>query len=229
MEQKIKSKGAKKSFYDVEAPLTSAKISLYGSSAEEFEGRVITLDLTKNLRGKSLELRMRIKNEEGKLKAYPISANISGSYIRRSIRRGTDYIEDSFKANCRDAILIIKPFLITRRRVSRSVRSALRINARKFIESYVKIRIAKELFSDIIANKLQRGIASKLKKIYPLGMSEIRVFEILKEKPLEEIKEEDKKLIEEQIQPKEETIIEDNAKKNENFEAVKSKTRKKKE
>ena len=33
-----------------------------------------------------------------------------------------------------------------------------------------------------MTNKLQKGIASKLKKIYPLAMSEIRVFEFLKEK-----------------------------------------------
>ena len=75
MEQKVKTKGVKKSFYDIEAPMTAVKISLYGGSAEEFEGRVVTLDLTKSLRGRNLELRMRIKNENGKLNATPISVN----------------------------------------------------------------------------------------------------------------------------------------------------------
>ena len=114
------------------------------------------------------------------------------------MRRGIDYVEDSFRVNCRDAILSIKPFLITRKNVSRAVRNALRFNTRKFIDAYIKIRTTKELFSDIISNKLQRGMALKLKKVYPLAMCEIRLFEVLGDKPLEEIKEEDKqKLIEE--------------------------------
>ena len=195
---KSKGKTAKKGFYDVEVPLTALKVSLYGISNEQFEGRTINLDLTKSLRGRSLELKMKIKNEDGKLKAFPIKANLAGSYIRRSMRRGIDYVEDSFKTNCRDAITVIKPFFITRRRVSRSVRQNLRSNAKKYIESYLKIRTTKELFSDIIANKLQKGLALKLKKVYPLAMCEIRAFEILREKPLEEIKEDErKKLIEE--------------------------------
>ncbi|MDO8508964.1 MAG: hypothetical protein Q7S27_04740 [Nanoarchaeota archaeon] len=201
VKQKTESKkrGIKKGFYEVEAPLTAVKISLYGGSMEEFEGRVVNLDLTKSLRGRSLELRMKIKNEDGKLKASPVSANLAGSYIRRALRRGSDYVEDSFKANCRDAVLVVKPFMITRRRVSREVRNAIRVNARKFIEGYLKIRTTKELFSDIIANKLQRGMAAKLKKIYPLAMCEIRVFEIIGEKALEDIKEEERKqLMEEQ-------------------------------
>ncbi len=198
MEQKIKTnKGRtiKKSFYEVEAPLTATKVSLYGGSINEFEGRVITIDLTKSLRGRSLELKMKVKNDNGKLKAVPIVANLAGSFIRRSMRRGIDYVEDSFKTSCRDALIVVKPFLITRRRVSRAVRNNLRVNARNFIEAYFKTRTAKELFSDIIAGKLQKGMAFKLKKVYPLAMSEIRAFEIIGEKPLEEIKGEDKEVI----------------------------------
>ena len=183
MVQKAKVKaGVKKSFFKVDAPLTAAKISLYGGSVEEFEGRFITLDLTKSLRGRSLELRMKVKNEDGKLLAEPMSANLAGSYVRRSMRRGADYVEDSFKIECADAIVLIKPFLITRKKVSRAVRKSLRDNAQKFIKTYVKSRSTRELFSEIISNKLQRGMATKLKKIYPLAMCEIRIFEICGEK-----------------------------------------------
>ena len=195
---KQKVKGVKKGFHDVEAPTTAVKISLYGGLPEEFDGKIVRLDLTKNLRGRSLELKMKIKYEDGKLKAYPIAANLAGSFIRRSMRRGTDYVEDSFQTGCRDALIVVKPFLITRRRVSRAVRKMLREQAKKYIESYVKIRTANELFSDIMANKLQRGMSLKLKKTYPLAMCEIRILEIAGDKPLEEIGEEEKqKLIEE--------------------------------
>lgn len=185
----IVKKGMKKSFYNVEAPITATKISVYGSSLDEFEGRVIKLDLTKSLKGKSIEVRMKIKNEGGKLTANPTSLILAGSYIRRAMRRGIDYVEDSFAANCRDFLVRIKPFMITRRKVSRSVRNNLRNNAKNYIEGYVKIRTAKELFSDIMTNKLQKGLVTKLKKTYPLAMCEIRIFEIEGEKSKEEIQE----------------------------------------
>ena len=188
--KKTKSKkSAKKSFYNVEVPMTAVKVSLYGPSPEEFDGKVITLDLTKSLRGKNLELKLKIKHEDGKLTATPIKLNLAGSFIRRSMRRGTDYVEDSFKTECRDSIVLIKPFLITRKRVSRAVRKTLRETAQKHIKAYIKIRTAKEIISEIIANKLQRGIALKLKKIYPLAMCEIRFFEIKESKPEDKIEE----------------------------------------
>jgi len=175
-------KSAKKSFYDLDAPMTSVKISLYGSSVEEFDGKVVKLDLTKSLRGRSVELKMKIENENGALRAVPISANLAGSYIRRALRKGSDNVEDSFSAECMDAIVIMKPFLITRMKVSRAVRRVLRDNAKKYILDYIRIRSVKELFSDIITNKLQKGMSLKLKKIYPLAFCEIRVFEVVEKK-----------------------------------------------
>lgn len=180
--RKQKTASKKKGFYEVEAPMTAQKIHLYGSSLEEFDGRVITLDLTRSLRGRSLELKMKVNLINGKLKATPIITTLVGSYIRRMMRRGADYVEDSFKIDCRDSISKIKPFLVTRNRVSRAVRNALRINAKKYIEGHVKIRTAKEIFSDIITGKLQKGMSVKLKKIYPLALCEIRIFEVVKEK-----------------------------------------------
>jgi ribosomal protein S3AE len=192
VKKKVKTKvkrGAKKSFYEVEAPMTAVKISLYGNSPEELDGRIVKLDLTKSLRGKSLDLKMRIKNKDGRLIAEPVSAKLAGSFIRRSMRRGTDYVEDSFEMNCKDAKVSVKPFMITRRRVSRAVRKALRVESRKFLEGYIKIRDTKELFGEILSNKIQRAMVVKLKKIYPLGFCEIRIFEVKGEKSEEEIEE----------------------------------------
>lgn len=182
-EQKAKSKRTmKKTFFEVDAPLTSTKIYLYAGSKEELNGKTVKIDLTKNLRGKSLELMLRIKCSQDKLEAVPESILLAGSYIRRIMRKGTDYSEDSFETECRDSLVRIKPFMITRRRVSRGLLKALRENAKKFLESYLKNRNAEEIFSEIISNKLQKQLAVKLKKTYPLALCEIRVFEILKTK-----------------------------------------------
>ena len=176
--RKVK-KGAKKSFFEVSAPVTATEIQLYAASAEALDGKSVKLDLTKSLRGKSLELKLRIKLSKGKLLAEPESIELSKSYIRRIMRKGTDYCEDSFEVLCRDFMVVVKPFLITRKRVSRAVLRALRENARKHLQTYIKTRNAGELFSELMTNKLQKQLALKLKKIYPLALCEIRVFRVV--------------------------------------------------
>ncbi|MCA9485408.1 MAG: hypothetical protein KC506_01025, partial [Nanoarchaeota archaeon] len=109
------------------------------------------------------------------------------SYIRRVMRKSADYCEDSFEAECRDSIVRIKPLLVTRRRVSRAVLKALRDSTKKLLETYLKTRTSQEVFSELMANKLQKQMATKLKKIYPLALSEIRMLQIVKtleEKPI---------------------------------------------
>ena len=175
-------KGTKKKFFEVKVPLTATKVHVYGASPEELEGRVVRIDMTRSLRGKNLELRAKIKNNNGTLESIPVSLEVMPSYRRRSIRKGTDYIEDSFETECKDAKLRIKPFMIARKRVSRAIRNALREGAKKHLESYVKVRTAEEVFSEITSNKIQREISIKLKKIYPLALCEIRVAEIVPEK-----------------------------------------------
>lgn len=174
---KIK-KGAKKGFFEVKTPLISAKISLYAYAPEQLIGQVIKVDLTRILKGKNFELRMRVtQNSAGELEGEPISLALAGSYIRRMMRTGIDYAEDSFEAECKDKKVRIKPFMITRNKVSRAVRNELRKNARKFLEGYAKGRTALEIFMDLTANKVQRELFMRLKKIYPLALCEIRVFE----------------------------------------------------
>jgi len=175
-------KGAKKSFYEVNAPLTSTKIHLYAISPEDLENKMVKIDLTKTLRGKSLVLKLRVKNTDSGLTAHPENIELAVSYIRRVMRKGTDYVEDSFEAESRDSIVKIKPFLITRRKVSRAVLKALRENARKTLISHIKTRDSEEIFSEIVSNKLQKQLSQKLKKIYPLALCEIRVFQVLKKK-----------------------------------------------
>ncbi|MFH1425647.1 MAG: hypothetical protein ABIG28_02890 [archaeon] len=181
MKHKAKTKkNIKKSFFEVSAPVTATKIHLYASSAEELENKTIKLDLTKNLRGKSLELKLKIKKTDGILSAEPESLELAISYLRRVMRKGTDYCEDSFETQTTDFTARVKPLLVTRKRVSRAVLKAIRENAKKHIEAYFKTRTALDLFQEIMTNKFQKQLSQKIKKIYPLALCEIRVFKLLK-------------------------------------------------
>ena len=168
----------KRKFFEVKVPFTNTKAHLYGSTLEQFENNIIKLDLTRNLRGKNLELRAKVKKVDQELDSDPISLELLTSFVRRMMRKGSDYVEDSFETDCKDGVLRVKPFMLTRKKVSRAIRNELRVATKKFIESHFKIRTIHELFSDTMANKIQRELFIKLKKIYPLSLCEIRVIEV---------------------------------------------------
>ena len=183
MAQEIKKKkNVQKQFFEVKTPMTATSVSLYAASAEELEGKMIKIDLSKSLRGKNMELKMKIKLENGELIAEPVSASILNVYLRKAVRKGTDYVEDSFSVKCKDNELIVKPLLVARNKVSRAIRRELRNAAKDLIVSFATTKTTKEIFTDIMTNKLQKEIAIKLKKIYPLSLSEIRMLEIVKKK-----------------------------------------------
>lgn len=168
----------KKKFFDIELHLINQKVQLLASSKEELTGRTIKIDLTRKLRGKSLEIIFKIK-EKG---AVPHRLHLLGYYIRRMMRKSTNYVEDSFSTKCKNSTLRIKPFLITRKKVSRAVRNALRIKTKQEIQKVVKNKNYEELFSDLLSNKVQKSLSLKLKKIYPLSLCEIRDIYVEKEK-----------------------------------------------
>ncbi len=169
----------KKKFFDVSVPLTASKVKLYAINEEELNGKMVKIDMTKNLKGKNVELRARVTHKDGKIDSELVSLILLPSYIRRIMRRGIDYIEDSFTTSCKDAEIIVKTFMITRNHVSRNIRKEVRNAARKFLEGYSNIKTVKELFSELMTNKLQRSVSLKVKKIYPLAFCEIRWIEVI--------------------------------------------------
>jgi len=94
------------------------------------------------------------------------------------MRKGTNYVEDSFLAQCKDNQMRIKPFLITRRKVSRAVRKALRNKAKEELIKYTETKTSDELFEDLMRNTIQRELSLRLKKVYPLSLCEIRMLNI---------------------------------------------------
>jgi ribosomal protein S3AE len=170
----------KKKFFDVEMPLISKQTQMQAYELSELDGRFLKYDLTRLLKGKSMMLTLKISVEGNEAVGSPKKLDLMAYFLRRMIRKGTNYIEDSFVAECKDSSLRIKPFLITRRKVSRAVRAALRTKAKEELVNYVKDKTAEELFDEVLKNQIQKPLSQKLKKIYPLALCEIRVLEIIK-------------------------------------------------
>ena len=162
----------------MEIPLIRKETQLQAFELKELEGRIVKYDLTRFLRGKSMLAQLNVVVKDDKAIAIPTKITLLPYFIRRMIRKRISYVEDSFETPSQESLLRIKPFLITRKKVSRRVRKALRIACKDFLVNYMKERNKDELFSEAISNYLQKTLSSKLKKIYPLALCEIRILSI---------------------------------------------------
>ncbi|MEM4330745.1 MAG: hypothetical protein QW273_01920 [Candidatus Pacearchaeota archaeon] len=153
---------------------------------QNIEYTQLKLDLTKKLKGKPSEAVLFIKKEGNELHAYPKRIEVLKSYIIRLIRKKTSYVEDSFEGVCKDsAVYRIKPFLVTRRKVPRSIRKALRDKTKEIILQKLKELTFLQSCEAILSESLQKELLHQLKKIYPLSACEIRVFETKDYKKIE--------------------------------------------
>jgi len=168
----------RKRFFKVSIPLIRKETDLQGYEIGDLNGRYIKYDLTRMLRGKSVMLQVKVvvKNEEAT--TIPKGIYLMPYYVRRLVRKGTNYVEDSFITAAGDTQIIIKPFLVTRRKVSRAVRRALRNKAKEELIEYCKTKGVEEIFQDVLMGKLQKMLSFKLKKIYPLSVCEIKTIKV---------------------------------------------------
>lgn len=171
----------RKKFFNVNIPLINKETQLLAYSPEELNGRTIKYDLTRLMRGKSIILQVNVKVDGENITTTPKQIKLMPYYLSRMVRKGTNYVEDSFSTETKDVQIRIKPFLVTRRKVSRAVRKALREKAKEELITYVKSKTAEEIFQDVLRNSLQKQLSLKLKKIYPLSLCEIRVLKVEKE------------------------------------------------
>lgn len=165
----------RKKFIDVEIPMLASTMKILTS--ENFENKTIKLDLTRKMKGKGLTITFKIFEDEKKVIAIPSRMELVKSYIRRIMRKRADYVEDSFQIQCADIKATIKPFLITRKKVSRAIRKNLRNTTREFLIAYVKEKNYTDICTELKNGSLQKTMLPKLKKIYPLSFCDIRVLE----------------------------------------------------
>lgn len=168
----------KKRFFDVEIPILKKETQLQAYELNDLEGRILIYDLTRLLRGKNILAQFKVHIKDDKAEAVPRNIKLLPSFLRRMIRKGTNQIDDSFEAQTKDSKVLIKPFLITRKKIPRKIRKSLRNKAKDELMSYCKEKTSEQIFDDILKNSVQKELSLKLKKIYPLSLCEIRIFKI---------------------------------------------------
>ncbi len=170
----------KQKFFDVELPILNKQTQLYAFDIDELKGRTVTYDLTRLLRGKSVLLKLDVTVDSERATANPKEYVLLPSFLRRTVRKGASWVEDSFITNAKDGKVRIKLFLITRKKVSREVRKALREKAREETMNYIKEKTTAQLFEDLLQGRIQKPLSLRLKKIYPLSLCEIRFLSVEK-------------------------------------------------
>ena len=167
----------KKKFLEIELPLINERTTAMGT-LENLNGKTIKMDLARRTRGKGLEITFQIMNHQGSLIGIPKSMLLTKAYIRRIMRTSISYVEDSFETETKEGVKVsIKPFLITRMKVSRAVRNHLRVESKKLFLEAVKEKTYLEVCSDLFLGSIQKTVQIKLKKVYPLAFCDLRIFE----------------------------------------------------
>ena len=164
----------RKKFFDVDIELLDLSTQVLSTSQEELKGKILRLDLSRFLKGKNAEGVFVITKKDDKLVAVIKDFEMPLSYIRKLIGHETSIVEDSFIVNCSDGKLRVKPFLISRQKVHRSVRNSLRKTAKQEIISFASGKTKQQIFDAVLTTMLQKTVLKKLKKIYPLGVCELR-------------------------------------------------------
>lgn len=162
----------------MEIPLITKTTQLQAYELKDLDGKIITYDLTRILRGKSMLMEFKVKIDGEKATSEAIGSKLMPYYLRRMVKKGTNYVEDSFLLECKDNKLKIKTLLISRRKISRVVRKALKDKAKEELIEYAKDKTTKILFEELLKNQIQKPLSLKLKKVYPLSLCEIRILKV---------------------------------------------------
>lgn len=138
-------------------------------------------NLINDAKKQNVKIVFKIVNVDGdKLNTKFISYNLLPSYIRRVVRRDKLKIEDSFICLTKDNIKIrLKTLMITKDRTKHTILTKIRRETREVITEEIKKQNFLDVLKDIAMNKFQRSLKDHLKKIYPLGICDIKSFEVL--------------------------------------------------
>jgi len=179
------SKIKKKRWFTINSPKLMGEKPIgesYLSDINAAVGRNVTVNLmqlTGDMKSQSASVKFQITGvQDNKLITKICGYNFSPATIKRFVRRRMTRVDLSLMENTKDGVAIrIKPFLLTREKVSRSVEHDLRAKLKEELIDFVKQTPYEELFNMIIKHRLQKELKTILNKIYPVKNIQIRVLE----------------------------------------------------
>ncbi len=184
------SKGVKKKWYTIVAPKDFGNVEIgesLVSDANTLVGRTVKANLnfvTGQSQRHNTKLTFLIKEaKEGKALTEITKYELMSSYVRRAVHRDKTKIEDSILIKTKDNISArIKPLVLTRGKIKSSLRKFLKIELNKYLVDFCKNKNYDDIVGSLVKGFLQRDLRKKLSKIYPISISEVRIFQKTRKK-----------------------------------------------
>ncbi len=146
---------------------------VYVNEPDEALGRRLSINLmalTKDPKKQLFNVEFKIKeikdnNAITELTDYRIQA----AQLKRILKKGRNKVEDSFVyAMKENQKIVIKPILLTKSLVYKTILQEIRRATRKFLFEYTNKNTFPQIMRDIISGKLQKDLRENAKKIYPV-------------------------------------------------------------
>lgn len=178
-------KQKKKIWYEILAPREFNNLVIgetMAFSSDSLIGRATNFNLanlTRDMKKQNMMVRFKIKEvKDGKALTESIGYNMVPAYVKRVVRTGRSKIDDSIEFVTKDKIKVrVKPLILTRTVVKKSVVKHLRKESRIFLKEFIEKQDYSGIFSSITSYNLQRKLKNHLKKVSPIAVCDIRVFE----------------------------------------------------
>ncbi|MGM5480641.1 MAG: hypothetical protein ACQESC_04240 [Nanobdellota archaeon] len=173
----------KKKWFALYAPESFNKVSLGETLLTDsslLNEKYITANMstiTGNMRKNSINMQFKVTRvEEGKGYTRTVGYSMINSAVKRLVRRGKDKVSDSFLVKTKDKDVIrVKPLIITSSCTTKSLQSAVRLEARRLVKEHAFSVGTEAFFSDIFSGKLQKKLKEQCSKFYRLKAVEIRI------------------------------------------------------
>ena len=212
--RKMKDRWKAKTWYSVLAPPAFDNVTIADTLADSPDNLIdrvtgISLqDLTNDFRKSHIMLHFKInKVEESDAYTQFVGHTLTSDYLRRMIRRRRSKIEGVYDATTRDgAVLRVKPFATTDKRIQNSQRKVVREAMKKTITQEAERTTLSEFVKNILDGKIGSDIYKNCKKLYPVKRVEIYKTEVVSQPTV--MKEEKKPKKEEAKEPEKEEVKE---------------------
>ena len=209
--RKMKDRWKAKTWYNILAPPSFDNVTIADTLADSPDSLInrvtgVSLqDLTNDFRKSHITLFFKIdKVEESNAHTRFIGHSLTSDYLRRMIRRRRSKIEGVYDVSTRDgAVVRVKPFATTEKRIQNSQRKIVREAMKKTINDDAKTSILSEFINNILDGKLGSDIYKMCKKLYPVKRIEIYKTEVISPPTIEIEEKKPKKEKEEKKEPEE--------------------------
>ncbi len=209
--RKIKDRWRAKNWYNVLAPPSFDNVTIADTLTDNPDNLInrvtgVSLqDLTNDFRKSHITIFFKVsKIEETNAHTQFAGHSLTSDYLRRMIRRRRSKIEGVYDVTTRDgAILRVKPFATTDKRIQNSQRKVVREAMKKTITDSAKTNTLSEFVKDILDGRVGSDIYKNCKKLYPVKRVEIYKTEVISQPT---IMIEDKKPKKKEEKPEEEKI-----------------------